>query len=64
MATKRNRADSRAHVPCLVCDRKQHGARGLAMHLRNVHDFTADAAKAAAADAQRKALAPAQERPA
>lgn len=64
MATKRNRADSRAHAPCPVCDRKQHGARGLAMHLRNVHDFTVDAAKTAAADAQRKAHAAAQGRPA
>ena len=45
MATKkRNRADSRAHTSCPVCQRKQHGERGLKMHLMQVHDLTPIAA--------------------
>ncbi len=40
MIKKRNRADSRAHTQCPVCKRKQHGARGLKMHLVQVHAYS------------------------
>ncbi len=38
MTKKRNRVDSRAHTPCPLCDKKVHGARGLKMHLAQMHD--------------------------
>jgi hypothetical protein len=36
-ARTNKRADSRAHAACPLCGRKQHGLRGLAAHVKNVH---------------------------
>ena len=32
------RADSRAHEPCPVCGKRLHGAKGLKVHMKEVHN--------------------------
>jgi hypothetical protein len=34
----KKRASSRAHTVCLHCGKKLHGEKGLAVHLKQVHN--------------------------